>query len=57
MNSFSHFLNNCLEMVTLAGVFFLLSKTIIESYQVRSWGKRIPPEKASLCGQRRIRRA
>lgn len=55
--SFSQLLNNSLELITLAGVLILLSKMILESFQVRDWGKRIPPEKASLCGQRRVRRA
>ena len=55
--SFAQLLNSSLEIFTLAGVLFVLSRLVIESFQVKDWGKRIPPEKASLLGQRRMRRA
>lgn len=61
--SLTQLLNGNLEMITLAVVLFVLSKMVLEALnigvwgQVKDWGKRIPPEKASLSGQRRVRRA
>jgi len=51
---FSEYLiNSGLELVTLAAILFTLSKIALESLSVNSnFGKRIPPEKASLAGQR-----
>jgi hypothetical protein len=55
---FSDYLfNSGFELITLAVVLFTLSKLVVESLSSASnIGKRIPPEKASLCGQRLARR-
>lgn len=48
-----YILNSGLELATLAALLFTLSKIALESMSVNSnFGKRIPPEKASLSGQR-----
>ena len=57
-NLFSeYFLNSGLELITLGALLFTLGKLAVESSISNDFGKRIPPEKASLSGQRCIRRS